>query len=54
VVEAIPLYERTRGDYERVLGDAHPHTLASRNNLAAAYQAAGRLDQAEDLRRSAG
>ena len=29
-------------DFERVLGDSHPDTLKSRNNLALAYEAAGR------------
>ena len=38
---AIPLLERTLADCERVLGPDHPDTLASRNNLAAAYRAAG-------------
>ncbi|MFJ8359301.1 tetratricopeptide repeat protein [Streptomyces sp. NPDC093984] len=33
----------------RSLGDAHPNTLASRNNLGAAYQAAGNLKQAIPL-----
>jgi len=33
----------------KILGDDHPHTLASRNNLAGAYQAAGRLDEAIPL-----
>jgi Tetratricopeptide repeat len=33
-------------DRERVLGQVHPDTLMSRNNLAAAYQAAGRLGEA--------
>ena len=32
--EAIPLFERTLADSERVLGVTHPDTLASRNNLA--------------------
>ena len=32
--EAIPLYERTLADRERVLGPDHPDTLPSRNNLA--------------------
>ena len=50
MAEAIPLYERTLADCERVLGPTHPDTLASRNNLAAAYQAAGRRAEAEDLR----
>ncbi|UUU23537.1 tetratricopeptide repeat protein [Streptomyces sp. DSM 40750] len=34
---------------EQVLGDTHPDTLASRNNLALAYQAAGNLKQAIPL-----
>ena len=38
---AIPLFERTLADHERVLGPDHPDTLTSRNNLAAAYQAPG-------------
>ena len=41
--EAIPLYEQTLTDSERVLGADHPNTLTSRNNLAYAYQTAGRL-----------
>jgi hypothetical protein len=47
--EAVPLFERTLADHERVLGGDHPDTLASRNNLAAAYRwagAAGRGDPA--------
>ena len=40
--EAIPLHEQTLAAFERVLGPDHPDTLASRNNLALAYQAAGR------------
>ena len=36
-------------DRSRVLGPDHPDTLASRNNLAAAYKAAGRLDDAKAL-----
>jgi len=40
--EAIPLFERTLADRERVLGPDHHDTLTSRNNLANAYQAAGR------------
>jgi hypothetical protein len=31
--QAIPLYEQTLADCERVLGADHPDTLASRNNL---------------------
>jgi hypothetical protein len=33
----------------RVLGEGHPDTLSSRNNLAGAYQAAGRLGEAIPL-----
>jgi tetratricopeptide (TPR) repeat protein len=47
--QAIPLYERTLADRERVLGADHPQTLGSRNNLAGAYKSAGRLDQAIPL-----
>jgi transposase len=36
-------------DSERLLGDTHPDTLASRGNLASAYQAAGRLAEAIPL-----
>ncbi|MFC9243297.1 tetratricopeptide repeat protein, partial [Streptomyces sp. NPDC057136] len=31
------------------LGDTHPHTLASRNNLAAAFESAGDLGRAIPL-----
>ena len=51
--EAIPLFEQTLADRERVLGQAHPDTLTSRDNLAKAYKDAGRLDEAEGLRRRA-
>ncbi|MHB1874595.1 MAG: tetratricopeptide repeat protein [Streptosporangiaceae bacterium] len=34
--EAIPLYQATLADSERVLGPDHPQTLVSRNNLARA------------------
>ncbi|MET9444404.1 tetratricopeptide repeat protein, partial [Streptomyces sp. NPDC006610] len=46
---AIPLYEQTLHDSERVLGNDHPHTLAARNNLADAYRAAGDLGRAIPL-----
>ena len=52
--EAIPQYERTVADYERVLGPTHPDALAARNNLALAYQAAGRPDKAKGLTDRAG
>ncbi|MFI2350391.1 tetratricopeptide repeat protein [Streptomyces sp. NPDC019443] len=45
-VRAIPLYEATLAQREQVLGDTHPDTLSSRNNLAYAYQAAGDLQRA--------
>ena len=46
---AIPLFEQTLADSERVLGADHPATLTSRNNLADAYQAAGDLGRAIPL-----
>jgi tetratricopeptide (TPR) repeat protein len=49
--EAIPLYERTLADRERVLGADNPGTIGSRNNLAAAYRSAGRLSEAIPLLR---
>ena len=49
ISRAIPLLERTLTDRERVLGPDHPGTLTSRNNLASAYQSAGRLDGAIPL-----
>ncbi len=39
-----PLHQQTLAARERLLGPDHPHTLASRNNLALAYQAAGRTE----------
>jgi len=47
------MHERTLADSEQVLGETHPATLASRNNLAYAYRAAGRLAEDEDLQRRA-
>jgi YD repeat-containing protein len=52
--EAISLFERTFADFERVLGETHPDTLTSRNNLAYAYQAAGRLAEAITVREQSG
>ena len=46
---AIPLYEQTLADRQRVLGADHPDTLTSRNNLAAAYGSAGDLGRAIPL-----
>ena len=44
--QAIEYGEDLVSDSRRVLGETHPDTLVSRNELALAYQAAGRLDQA--------
>ena len=41
--------QRALADYGRVLGADHPDTLTSRNNLAAAYRAAGDLGRAIPL-----
>ena len=46
---AIPLHVRALTDREHILGDNHPDTLMSRNNLATAYLDAGRLDDAIPL-----
>ena len=43
---AIPLYEQTLTDSERILGPDHPDTLGSRNNLAGAYWNDGRRPEA--------
>ena len=47
--QAIAIGERLVADQERVLGPDHPNTLAARNNLANAYQVAGRTDEAISL-----
>ncbi|MCT9112992.1 tetratricopeptide repeat protein [Streptomyces mirabilis] len=46
---AIPLYEATLAQREQALGDIHPNTLTSRNNLAYAYESAGDLSRAIPL-----
>ncbi|WP_331761159.1 tetratricopeptide repeat protein [Nocardia sp. NBC_01377] len=43
---AITQAHTTHTDHERVLGHNHPDTLSSRNNLAYAYESAGRLGEA--------
>ncbi|WP_406838132.1 tetratricopeptide repeat protein [Streptomyces sp. AHU1] len=48
-VRAIPLLEANLAQREQVLGDTHPDTLISRNNLAYAYESAGDLDRAIPL-----
>jgi len=47
--QAIVAGEPLVADCERLLGPDHPHTLTSRNNLAAAYRAAGRTAEAIPL-----
>ena len=47
--QAIAVGEPLLADQERVLGPDHPDTLTSRNNLAAAYRAAGRAAEAIPL-----
>ena len=46
---ATALYEQILADRQRVLGTDRPDTLASRNNLAGAYEAAGDLGRATPL-----
>jgi hypothetical protein len=46
---AIPLFEQALADRRRVLGDDHPDTLTSVNNLAGAYESAGDLGRAIPL-----
>jgi tetratricopeptide (TPR) repeat protein len=48
-VQAIVTGRDLVADRERVLGADHPDTLTSRNNLAYAYQSAGRLGEAVPL-----
>ncbi|MFE2418230.1 tetratricopeptide repeat protein [Streptomyces hokutonensis] len=45
----IPLLEAVLARYEQALGDTHPDTLSSRNNLASAYESAGDLGRAIPL-----
>jgi tetratricopeptide (TPR) repeat protein len=47
--QAIEYGQNLVADRERVLGEMHPSTLAARSNLAGAYLAAGRLDDAIPL-----
>jgi tetratricopeptide (TPR) repeat protein len=49
LVRAIQIYEATLADRVRVLSSDHPDTLRSRNNLAYAYESAGRVDEAVGL-----
>ncbi|WP_189799064.1 tetratricopeptide repeat protein, partial [Streptomyces thermodiastaticus] len=45
----VPLRTAALAQCEQLLGDTHPQTLASRNNLAGAYEAAGDLKRAIPL-----
>ncbi|MGW0409969.1 tetratricopeptide repeat protein, partial [Streptomyces collinus] len=45
----IPLLEATLAQREQALGDTHPDTLTSRNNLALAYKSAGDLARSVPL-----
>jgi eukaryotic-like serine/threonine-protein kinase len=47
--KAIVLLEKARATYQAKLGPEHPDTLRCMNNLAQAYQAAGKLDLALPL-----
>ena len=47
--QAIEYGQSLVADSERVLDETHPRTLTSRNSLAAAYRAAGRLEEAIPL-----
>nr|WP_241267624.1 tetratricopeptide repeat protein [Streptomyces scabichelini] len=47
--DSIPLRSAVLARDERLLGDTHPDTLISRNNLALAHKAAGDLDRAIPL-----
>lgn len=47
--QAIAIGERLLADQELIFGVDHPDTQASRNNLANAYQTAGRTDEAITL-----
>ena len=44
--QSILIAEPLLADQERVLGADHPDTLATRNELAEAYQGAGRMAEA--------
>jgi len=48
-VQAIDYGKALVADVEQVLGETHPDTLTTRNNLARAYEAAGRLEEAITL-----
>ena len=43
------MFEQTLDARIRILGPHHPDPLTTRNNLADAYRAAGRIEEAEAL-----
>ena len=43
------MFEQTLEDSTHILGPDHPLTLTTRNNLANAYRAAGRFEDADKL-----
>ena len=47
--EAEPLYQRALAIKERVLGEEHPDTAGSLNNLALLYADQGKYEEAEPL-----
>jgi tetratricopeptide (TPR) repeat protein len=47
--EAEPLYQQALAIMREQLGEQHPHTATSLNNLAVLYKAQGRYDEAEPL-----
>ena len=47
--EAEPLYVECLQKKKVVLGENHPSTLSSINNLAGLYESQGRYDEAEPL-----
>ncbi|QXJ25777.1 tetratricopeptide repeat protein [Actinomadura graeca] len=49
LARALPYIERALTSRQRLLGDHHPNTLASRSNLAYAYREAGQLGRAIPL-----
>ncbi len=51
--KAITLYTKAQATYRALLGPDHLETLASMNNLAHSYHAAGQLDRALKLREEA-
>ena len=54
MAEAIAIFKPLLADRERILGPEHPHTLSTRNNLAGAYQVAGRDAEAAAILKGRG